>query len=1442
MIQQFIYRLFIVIPSGLMALSLNAQTPSNSVSPEIVRLAKEVSEKQNYEGTSAVILLREGRMLVEGDGLHQLSIYIAGKIITKEAKSDYSQIPVFFNSFYEDIDLDFARTIKEDGTVLDVSSDAIQIKTYPDYSGGKTYTDMRVLAFSLPALDVGTLFEYQVTLKQKTPVIETRWLDRFPFNLVLHNLSYPYSTRVDPVYKSRFILTVPREEKFLFELQNAELSPVIRTEGDHKIYLWEANDLPAISLEEGMPYLYDIVPGIILSSLADWNEFAQWAREKFYSRIALTPEIRAKAKELTGDRNPVLEQIEALYNFVQKGIDYLQADLDRGGYTPHYANEILQNRYGDCKDQVILLISLLQAVGIDAFPALIDPYSDREVNSSIPYQYFSHLIVYIPLENDTLWLDTTPENTQFPRLHWGNQNRWVFVIDGKGGKFLKIPSSEPEDNSGAFEISFNMQDDTLRGKMVFLSNGGISDNINYYMNVYRADEQEKILREHIESNFEKVKVASIDIDETIGHRWPFNRTVQFDYLVAMKSLHTFLYSANASFAFPFFTYLSDLPSPDKRQYDYFHSFKFHIAGNEIYSPPGENFVPGIIPENDSLDNPWMSFYRKFTTDNDTVRVRWEFILKQNRIKAQHYSEFYEAFQTTLDKMSWQIEFNKDWESNAWKTEKYEKPTMRISAILTKTETEAQEVLRKLNGQADFAKLAKQYSVGPGKESGGDLGYFTSGDLMPELNAAAEGLAVGRHSDIIKTNIGFFIIKKTDEKSPVELENEKSFTSLLELGKAAYKNHHFEKAVEYLGKAVELEPENQEAHYFLGYAYERSSSPDGSLMLASKRELIEKSSAQFQKVIEISPAYDGEKIIMDPYSKLTGIWGSLAMAYATHGKMDSALWAFKQGQLTGGFYPAILEYNKNIMASCDKNAILLTNGDNDTFPMWFLQMVEGYRKDINVVNLSLLNTSWYVKQLKNDDPFGDNTIPLELTDAEIEQLQPEYLITEREFEIPVYQDTMNIRGKIQWTLKPAIRANILRVQDLALIKLLESNRWERPIYFSTTVSTFNLIGLENYLAMEGLVDRLNSHETDRVSPDELAENCFNRYTYQTISDDHVRYIPDLAKLLQNYHNAFFKLANYYYEHKDLNKTIQTFEMLNKKIPPESLAYKNEEFEFALLYLFGQSYLDNRNYDPAIKLFKKCSELMPDYTNVYYELGTAYRLKGSYDEAISAYKKVIELKPAHFSAHHYLGHVYRSKELYYDAIAAFEKALELEPHHAELYNDLGICCRRLEKYHVAIEYHLKALKLSPENSFTYNQLGFTYMDMKLFDKSIEAYQKSIKFDANDANSYGNMGWVYYLKDDFQNCINYSEKAIALDSTALYAMYNIALSHLRLGEIEKSKRLYIKTRDYNLSLNQEIDPGTIQDLKDLIDKNIMATEARTILSEIFEQYEAEILSPNK
>ncbi|MGH7595523.1 MAG: protein O-mannosyl-transferase family [bacterium] len=246
-----------------------------------------------------------------------------------------------------------------------------------------------------------------------------------------------------------------------------------------------------------------------------------------------------------------------------------------------------------------------------------------------------------------------------------------------------------------------------------------------------------------------------------------------------------------------------------------------------------------------------------------------------------------------------------------------------------------------------------------------------------------------------------------------------------------------------------------------------------------------------------------------------------------------------------------DYSYNILQSCEPNAIIFTNGDNDTFPLWFLQYVYNIRRDVRVVNLSLLNTNWYIKQLRDDEP----RLAINLTDAQIDALQA--IPWEKKtvaIKVPrttyeqYYENTLRLDSTLVRDENPAVRIEVaptlygqgVRVQDLMILKILDDNQFRRPVYFAVTVSPDNKLNLDSYMRMDGLAFKVLPVKVNNrrvVDPEIMWTNLNEKFQYRNLNNPKVYYDDNTKSLLGNYRSAFLTLAQHHLTHYEKYKGMQ-----------------------------------------------------------------------------------------------------------------------------------------------------------------------------------------------------------------------------------------------------------------------------------------------------------------
>ncbi|MDG1348920.1 MAG: DUF2723 domain-containing protein [Flavobacteriales bacterium] len=292
----------------------------------------------------------------------------------------------------------------------------------------------------------------------------------------------------------------------------------------------------------------------------------------------------------------------------------------------------------------------------------------------------------------------------------------------------------------------------------------------------------------------------------------------------------------------------------------------------------------------------------------------------------------------------------------------------------------------------------------------------------------------------------------------------------------------------------------------------------------------------------------------------------------------------------------LEVAKNYLNSCDKNAILFTNGDNDTFPLWYAQEVEGIRTDIKVVNLSLFNTPWYIDQMKRAS-YEAAPIPSSLEHDDYKAGTRDYTpINERFKEYVEVKDVVNFinsksakakintsaglrnycptkklklsvnnenvksfipteyHDKIVDEIRFKLKGNGLYKNKLMVLDILANFNWERPIYFAITVGRDNFMGLEKYFQLEGLAYRLVPYvaqspdgQTGIVHTEKMYDRLVTSFEWGGFNNSDLYFDETNTRMVMNFRNNYSRLAEALFQKGDTARAIETLDKCMAEFP-------------------------------------------------------------------------------------------------------------------------------------------------------------------------------------------------------------------------------------------------------------------------------------------------------
>ena len=241
---------------------------------------------------------------------------------------------------------------------------------------------------------------------------------------------------------------------------------------------------------------------------------------------------------------------------------------------------------------------------------------------------------------------------------------------------------------------------------------------------------------------------------------------------------------------------------------------------------------------------------------------------------------------------------------------------------------------------------------------------------------------------------------------------------------------------------------------------------------------------------------------------------------------------------------------------DGHPIILTNGDNDTFPLWYNHEVEGVRTDTRVVNMEYLQTDWYIDQMKRQ-AYDSPPLPISLSHEDYKESRMEYVPIDTD-SIAIGPATISLKGK------QGLFKNELMVLDM----LLQAN-WERPVYMSISMGSDILHFLRDHLVLEGLAYRISPTATNqRLDVERLYDNIMHRFRYGGLSTKGI-YVDEDVKRMANTHQLIMGvLIDSLLQRGDLKRAVNVCHKWQKEMPQENVPYTEYALSMARCYYMAR----------------------------------------------------------------------------------------------------------------------------------------------------------------------------------------------------------------------------------------------------------------------------------
>jgi Domain of Unknown Function with PDB structure (DUF3857) len=426
--------------------------------PDWLAAAKQVDIGQFGAGSAAVVVGQWTDFSVDATGKFLWTERCALRVLDLRAAERYLRVIGYENTDESVVSIQ-AWSVSPSGRVL--QSDKKNVATASAYPSFILYSDDRTKIVSIPGTETGSLVGYELIRTGHLPLSGVRFglEEEIPVRLAELHVSVPSGA-------IRWFVKHPERVEVVNQSANAATFRIANRPGLPP----ESSAPPFDSLAAAVFVNYD-ARGV--APVESWEDAGRAIHPLLSGAEKPAPEITAQVDSLTAGQADLPAKLNAAYTFVSRQIRYVAVEIGIGGFEPHAAADVFQNRYGDCKDKATLLLTMLDHLGLHGYPALVGTRGDVEADPKIPtLATFDHMIVALPVtpelqaavqgfssydtESKILWMDPTSDADPLGRLPEMDQGVFALISYPDHGDLRLIPELRAEQNGVEYKAELQL--------------------------------------------------------------------------------------------------------------------------------------------------------------------------------------------------------------------------------------------------------------------------------------------------------------------------------------------------------------------------------------------------------------------------------------------------------------------------------------------------------------------------------------------------------------------------------------------------------------------------------------------------------------------------------------------------------------------------------------------------------------------------------------------------------------------------------------------------------------------------------------------------------------------------------------------------------------------------------------------------------------------------